>query len=554
MERLSGLDASFLYLETPTLHMHVSMAAVFDPSTVKGGFSFERVRKLVSRRLVQVPIFRRRLVEVPFRLGHPYWVDDPNFDIDFHLRRAALPSPGGLKELGEFVGDVCSRPLDRTKPLWQMYIVEGLENGNFALVTKIHHSTVDGVSGAELLGKLFDLSVDPVSDIGEDEPTTRRGIPTDAQLVVQALLTRLTKPPRVARLAWRTAFAFANVRKVRGSDSTGKGALPLTAPRTSFNAAITSHRKVAFSSISLDDVKALKNLMGVTVNDVVLAIAAGALRTYLQDGDELPDIPLVASVPVAVQDIKGVTGSNRVSAMFVSLPTNVEDPLDRIRTINHGTRGAKEEQKALGADVLLNWVEHATPNLFAAAARTYSRLKLADHHRPIHNLIISNVPGPDFPLYFAGAELVAGFPLGPVLEGAGLNMTVMSYRGVLNWGLMCCRETVPGADLMAAAIPAALDELLLAAGLPPGTPVGVAPGPGPARVAAPAEPKPASRHPKPHADVPSPADADPAAGTRVPPMSITDVSVADMLVTDPSVIDVVSIPGSTNGVGDREPQ
>ncbi len=195
MERLSGLDASFLYLETPTLHMHVSMAAVFDPSTVKGGFSFERVRKLVSRRLVQVPVFRRRLVEVPFRLGHPYWVDDPAFDIDFHLRRAALPSPGGLKELGEFVGDVCSRPLDRTKPLWQMYIVEGLENGNFALVTKIHHSTIDGVSGAELLGQLFDISVDPAADVEADEPAARRGIPSDAQLVVQALLTRLTKPP-----------------------------------------------------------------------------------------------------------------------------------------------------------------------------------------------------------------------------------------------------------------------------------------------------------------------------------------------------------------------
>ena len=161
MQRLSGLDASFLYLETPSLHMHVSMAAVFDPSTVPGGYSFAKVRDLVSERLVQVPVFRRRLVEVPFRLGHPYWVDDPSFDIDYHIRRAALPAPGGMDELTDFVGDVCSRQLDRTKPLWEMYIVEGLEGGNIAVVTKIHHCTIDGVSGAELMGELFDLQAVP---------------------------------------------------------------------------------------------------------------------------------------------------------------------------------------------------------------------------------------------------------------------------------------------------------------------------------------------------------------------------------------------------------
>ena len=259
-------------------------------------------------------------------------------------------------------------------------------------------------------------------------------------------------------------------------ESSGKAALPLTAPRTSINAALTAHRKVAFSSISLDDVKRLKNAKGTTVNDVVLAVCTGALRNYLQSRGELPDAPLVATVPVSVQDAEGIQGSNRVSAMFVSLPTQLDDPLERLETINKGTRGAKEEHNALGADVLLNWVEHATPNVFAAAARTYSRLKLADHHRPIHNLIISNVPGPDFPLYFSGAEMVAGFPLGPVMEGAGLNITVMSYRGVLNWGLMACRETVAGADQIAEAIPAALDELLAAAGLPAGAVVGIAPG------------------------------------------------------------------------------
>ena len=479
MERLTGLDASFLYMETPTLHMHVSMAAVFDPSTIRGGYSFERVHDLVRRRLVQAPVFTRRLVQVPFHLGHPYWVDDPHFDIDFHLRRAALPAPGGMAELAEFVGDVCSRQLDRSKPLWQMYIVEGLENGNIALVTKMHHSTIDGVSGAELLAKLFDLKANPAPDKTEPAPPANARIPSDVELVAQALATRIAKPPRMARLAWKTTRALLDVRKVRKvstGESAGKAALPLTAPRTSINAAITAHRKVAFASISLDDVKRLKNEKGTTVNDVVLAVCTGALRTYLQSRSELPDAPLVATVPVSVQAAEPMVGANRVSAMFVSLPTQLEDPLERLETINKGTRGAKEEHNALGADVLLNWVEHATPNVFAAAARTYSRLKLADHHRPIHNLIISNVPGPDFPLYFSGAELVAGFPLGPILEGAGLNITVMSYRGVLNWGLMACRETVAGADEIAEAIPEALDELLAAAGLPAAAVVGIAPG------------------------------------------------------------------------------
>jgi diacylglycerol O-acyltransferase len=234
---------------------------------------------------------------------------------------------------------------------------------------------------------------------------------------------------------------------------------------------------VSFSSISLDDVKRLKNALGITVNDVVLAVCTGALRNYLESRDELPESPLVATVPVSVQGAEGVQSSNRISAMFVNLPTHLDDPLERLKTIREGTKGAKEEHHALGADVLLNWVEHATPTVFAAAARTYSRLKLADHHRPIHNLIISNVPGPDFPLYFSGAELVAGFPLGPILDGAGLNITVMSYRGVLNWGLMACRETVAGADEIAAAIPAALEELLVAAGLGHAVPTGIAPGP-----------------------------------------------------------------------------
>jgi WS/DGAT/MGAT family acyltransferase len=234
---------------------------------------------------------------------------------------------------------------------------------------------------------------------------------------------------------------------------------------------------VAFSTIALEDVKRIKRTCGTTVNDVVLAICTGALRRYLLDGDELPDEPLVATVPVSVApSVANRRGANKISAMFVALPCQIEDPVKRLHTIQSGTKGAKEEHNALGADVLLNWAEHATPNVFSAAARTYSRLKLADHHRPIHSLVISNVPGPDFPLYLAGAEMIAGFPLGPVMDGAGLNITVMSYRGVLNWGLMACAETVPRLPRLAAYVPEALDELLDAAGLAPALRTGVAPG------------------------------------------------------------------------------
>jgi diacylglycerol O-acyltransferase / wax synthase len=293
-------------------------------------------------------------------------------------------------------------------------------------------------------------------------------IPSDAELVSQALLTRLLRPFGVTRMVWRTGQSVLGVRRVRQRGGAGRAALPLTAPRTSINVAIGSRRRVAYSAASLDDVKRLKNELGCTVNDVVLAICTGALRSYLLAGDELPDTPLVAVVPVSVTpELADRKGANKVSAMFVQLPTQVADPLHRVDLIREGTKGAKEEHQALGADTLQNWAEHATPNVFALAARLYTGMRLADRHRPIANLVISNVPGPDFPLYLGGAELQAGFPLGPVMDGMGLNITIMSYRGVLYWGLVSCARAVPQLWDIADAVPAALGELLAAAGLSP---------------------------------------------------------------------------------------
>jgi diacylglycerol O-acyltransferase / wax synthase len=469
VERLTGLDASFLYMETPTLHMHVAMTAVFDPSTVPGGYSFRRLRQLIDERLPLAPVFQRRLVEVPLRLGHPVWIDDADFDIDNHLRRAALPSPGGMRELAEFAADIDSRQLNRDRPLWEMWIVEGLEGGKIALVAKMHHSTVDGVSGAELLGTILDLEADPPPRPVPTAAPPDGHVPSDLELLGQALMVQAVRPIGITRTAWRTGRAVLGVRRVRQRrEDGGKAALPLSAPRTSVNVAISGRRRVAFAAAGLGDVKQLKRQTGTTVNDVVLAMATGALRSYLLAGDELPEIPLVSVVPVSVTpDAAAMKGSNKVSGMFVQLPTHEPDPLERLRIIHQGTEGAKNEHRALGADTLQNWAEHATPNVFALAARLYTGMRLADRHRPIANLVISNVPGPDFPLYLGGAEMIAGFPLGPVMDGMGLNITIMSYRQVLYWGLVSCARAVPRLWDIAAAVPTALDELLVAAGIEP---------------------------------------------------------------------------------------
>ncbi|MHB1711794.1 MAG: WS/DGAT/MGAT family O-acyltransferase, partial [Acidimicrobiales bacterium] len=432
---------------------------------------FSRLKELIAERLPLAPVFRRRLVEIPFRLGHPVWVDDPAFDIDYHVRLAAVPQPGGLRQLADIAGDIAGRQLDRSKPLWEMWVIEGLAGGQIGFVTKMHHSTVDGVSGAELLSILFDLEPDPRPRPDPPGRTHDVQLPSSLELVAQAAVDRAMLPFRLTRDLVRTGQRILDVRKIRiGSEDRpgqGKAALPLSAPRASFNGSLSRRRSVAFTAIGLEDVKRLKSARGTTVNDVVLAVCTGALRSFLIEGDELPTKPLVAVVPVSVHSrTTDVRGSNKVSSMFVQLPAQLGDPLDRLEAIHQGTKGAKEEHDALGAETLLNWAEHASPNVFASAARLYSRMQLADRHRPIANLVISNVPGPDFALYLGGAELQCAFPLGPVMAGMGLNVTIMSYRGVMYWGIISCPEIMPKVWDLAAGIPLALDELLQAAQLP----------------------------------------------------------------------------------------
>ena len=458
MQRLSGLDAMFFYLETPSAHMHVTGVYLLEPGD--GGLSFESVRELVSSRLGLAAPFRRRIVEVPFRLHHPVWIEDPDFDLDYHVRRAALPAPGEMEELQSFVAQVVGLPLDRTRPLWEMYVVEGVAGGRFAVVGKMHHAAIDGVSGAEIMATLLDLEPNPpertVIDAWRPEP-----LPTDAEMIALALAALVGHPLKAARTARRVVETALHLSEHNREPGVVPPPSPFSAPKTSLNQALTPHRRVAFAGMPLDDFKAVKNYFGCTVNDVVLAVCAGALRGYLLAGSELPEDPLVAMVPVSVRT-EDETGShgNRISAMLTSLATDLADPAERLSTIAGGMRAAKEQERMIGADTLTDWTEFTFPALVGRASRLTSSMRVFDRLRPLFNVTISNVPGPPFPLFMAGARMVGAYPLGPVAEGVGLNMTVMSYCGIVYFGLNGCRETVPRIAEMPKMLHEALDELL----------------------------------------------------------------------------------------------
>jgi WS/DGAT/MGAT family acyltransferase len=464
------MDAAFLYMETPTGHMHVASTAVFDPSTTPGGWSFQKVIDLVESRLHLLPPFRWRLVEVPFGIHHPLWIEDPDFDIEYHIRRGALPSPGGARELAEFAADVISRPLDRTKPLWEMYVVEGLEGGHVASITKTHHAAIDGVSGSELTVNLLDLQAEPVEVAPPEKPWEPDRIPTDLERWGYALTSLSRQPRRLVKAVRRTAESALQLRRLNQEPDVEPPPAPFQAPNTSINVPITAHRAFAFVQVPLDDVKAVRRGLGGTVNDVVLTICSGAMRRYFERRGETVDDSLIAMVPISVrtEEQKGEMG-NQVSSMLVSLASTIDDPVERLRSISASTARAKEQHNAIGADVLQDWAEFAAPALLARAARLYSRMKLADRHRPIFNLTISNVPGPPFPLYSAGARMLAMYPMGPIFDGTAVNITVMSYMGQMFFGVVVCREAVDDPWTITASIEEELESLkkVAAATAPP---------------------------------------------------------------------------------------
>jgi len=463
VERLSGLDAAFLYLETERAHMHVAMVGIYDVSTMRDGYSFEALRRHIAARLHVVPPFRRRLVEVPFQFHHPVWLEDPDFDLDHHVRRITCPAPGGRRELAQVASEIASVPLDRSRPLWEAWVIEGLKHDRVGFVVKVHHAAIDGASGAEIMTALYDLAPDaePVAPV--EVPAER--LPNDLELLGHAALSKLRRARDVVPLLGRTIGSAANlVGNIRNPDRK-HGGVPLSAPRTPFNRSIGPRRTVSFARIPLEETRAIKDALGVKVNDVVLAVCAGTLRRYLASLDALPDDPLVAVCPVSVR-IESERGSqgNKVSAMFVRLPTHLDDPRERLDAIRDSTEGAKEDHHAIGARTLTDWAEWAAPRTFGLASRVYSSMHLADQHRPIHNLVVSNVPGPPFPLYLAGAELVAAYPMGPIMDGAGLNVTVLSYRSHVDIGFLADAQLVPDVWEVAGMVQPAFEELRQLAG------------------------------------------------------------------------------------------
>ncbi len=462
MQELSGLDAAFLALETPTAHMHVVGVAVLDPSTSHRPFTVDAVRELVAARVGMIPALRHRVVEVPFGLYVPMWIEDPDFDVSYHVRRAALPEPGGPAELAEFVADVAGRPIDRSRPLWESYVVEGLEHGRTAFVAKLHHSLIDGVSGVEILASLFDIAPDaPLVPEGALTAWEPDRVPNDFEMLGRAVTSMVRTPARMYRAARGLTRSVSRALN-RSGDAALRVTLPLTAPKLTLNRSISSQRAVGLTTVPLADIKLVKNALGLTVNDVVLAVVAGAMRQYLVDRDELPDRSLVAAIPTSVRTADDTAYGNKVSSMFTELPVAVDDPIERIDIVAEAMSGAKSLHEIVGATTLQEWAELAAPAMFSRAIRTYTRLRLAERFRPVINVIVSNVPGPPFPLYLAGAQLVGLYPLGPIFDDCALNITVISYVDEVEFGFIGCGALVHDIDRLAAAVPDALAELLKA--------------------------------------------------------------------------------------------
>jgi diacylglycerol O-acyltransferase len=459
LRQLTGLDAQFLALETPRQSGHVGGLAVLDPSTRSNGkLELGDVQRMIEERLPLLPPFRWRLKPVPLGLDYPYWIDDPDFDLEYHVRELALVPPPTDEKLAEQVARIFARPLDRARPLWELYLIHGLQDGNVGLLTKIHHAAVDGISGAEIMSVLLDLTAEgrtppPPDDSRPDaEPgdleMLARGLlawPKYVGRVARALpstLPNLEDAPILGDLPGATTLGRSTARiarALRGGQTRMLERTSLSPPRTSFNGRVSAHRRFAFGRLSLAEVKAVKNAHGVTVNDVVVALCAGAVRRWLVEHEELPDVPLVTQVPVSVRTEEQVgTYGNRIGMMSVPLFTNEADPLQRLRQTHEALRVAKERHKALPAQLLQDATQFIPPAVFARAARV--SFSLAATRTPIWNLVVSNVPGPQLPMYCAGARVEANYPVSVITDGLGLNITVMSYRGHLDFGIVADRE------------------------------------------------------------------------------------------------------------------
>lgn len=457
---MSGVDASFLSLETAKQPMQVFSVLELDTSTMPGGYSFERLRDALAERIRALPEFREKLSSSPLDLDHPVWVEDSDFDINRHVRRMAIRPPGGRVELAEICGKLAGLPVDRSRPLWEMWVIEGFSDSaggspdsqRVAVLLKVHHAAADGMTFVNFLSSLC-----------SPEPQPPRSEWTEAAIdtgplteTIDGLVGFVRRPLNLVTTVLPAAFA-AVIDAVRRRAAGRTMAAPFTAPRTMLNTGFTAQRNIAFARLDLRDVKAVKDHFGVKVNDVVMTLVSGVVRQFMQDRAELPSKSLVAMQPVSVHGLSESTARNQVSGMLVHLQTHIADPVERLKAVAEANHIAKEQVSAISPTLLEDFGETVGAVLLGIAKRVYARLT---KFRPMYNVILSNVPGPDSGRYFLGAEINAAYPFGPILLGAGLNFTLWSMNGYLHMGLISCPSLIPNLSDLAEGVTAGLDEFM----------------------------------------------------------------------------------------------
>lgn len=464
MQQLSGLDSSFLYLETGTTPMHIGSLSIYDQSTAPGGHvTFKSILEFFEKRLHKSRAFRQRLVRVPLAMDHPYWIEDPEFDLEFHVRHIALPKPGDWRQLCIQTSRLHARPLDMNKPLWEAYVIEGLDNvrgvpkGSFALVLKIHHAAIDGVSGAEMAGAIHDLSPDSDVEppIDEWQPERR---PTGLELLSRSVATNVVKPVKFGRLLFRSAPALA---RVAGGLASKQLKLTTGVPRTRFNGMVKPNRVFDGRKFDLSEIKAIKDSQsGTTVNDVVVSVCGGAMRKYLEAKNELPERSMVAMAPMSARSAEQrATGGNLVTAMSLPVRSDIPDALDRLLAVHEESNQAKRLTHTMGPDLAANAAEFLPSTVSGLIARTIGGSGLADRMPPVFNTVITNVPGVNVPLYSMGSRMVSSYGLGPLYHGLGLFQPVLSYNNTMTISAVSDREMMPDPSFYMECLMASYNEL-----------------------------------------------------------------------------------------------
>lgn len=455
MKRLNGTDALFLSLETPSWHQHVGGLTILE--TEGSDFSFDLLLKRIDERLDFAPKFRWKLREVPGNLDRPVWIDDPTFDVRQHVRRIAVPSPGGAKETADIAGTLLGIQLDRRRPLWELWCMEGIAGNRVALLMKYHHCLLDGISGASLATVLMDLEADPAPMTPPETDTSAGSDPSDLELLTNAARHMVGSPRRNFRYAMSMARRGVTiVDRMRHP----RNRRVLQAPVTPFNGTVGPRRSLAFSSVAMADVHAIKERHQVKVNDVILALVAGALRSYLLALGQLPETPLVSAVPVSTRAEGNTVQDNQISSMLVSLASNIDDPVERLLEIYHSSQSAKEMMKAVRARQIQSIGEVASPVLISSLIRAVYATNLMTRMPLRVNTLVSNVPGPPIPVFASGARVLGIYPSSIILEGMGVNVTVMSYVDRLDFGVHVDPDLVPEPWAIADAVPDALLELM----------------------------------------------------------------------------------------------